>query len=89
MLAFETIQPGDGGRSRQMRFGLDRQVQEPRRVVLLHLGKLATGNQLLGCKLMDGLQHGKAGVGRRISIGRLLEANQTGIVESVEALEDR
>ena len=51
-----------------MRFGGDRQVQEPRGVVLLRLRKLPTGDQLLGRELMDGLEHGKAGVGRRISI---------------------
>src|SRR5215207_4626476 len=38
---------------------------------------------------MNGLQHGEAGVGRLISVGRLLKANETGIVESVETVEDR
>src|SRR5215203_972714 len=71
-----------------MRFSDDREIQEPRGVVLLHLVEVPTRNQLLGCEFMDGLEHGQAGLVRRISIGRLLKANQTGIVENIEAVED-
>jgi hypothetical protein len=38
---------------------------------------------------MDGLEHGKAGVCRPILTGRLLKADETGIVECIEAIEDR
>src|SRR5215217_3970184 len=71
-----------------MRFSDDREIQEPRGVVLLHLVEVPTRNQLLGREFMDGLEHGEAGLVRRISIGRLLKANQTGIVENIEAVED-
>jgi hypothetical protein len=72
-----------------MRFGGDGKIQEPRGVVLLHLPKLSTTDQLLGRKLLDRLKHGKARVGRRFSIRRLFTADQTGIVECVQAVEDR
>jgi hypothetical protein len=38
---------------------------------------------------MDRLEHDKAGVGRRISADRLLNADETGIVKRVQAVEDR
>src|SRR4051794_30499966 len=56
---------------------------------LLRLGKLPTGDQLLTGKLADGLEHGEARLVPRIGIERLLEANQTGIVECIEAIKDR
>ena len=63
VISFETIQPGDGGGSGQMRFGGERQLQEPRGVGLLHLRKLSASDQLLRRELVDGLEHGKARLG--------------------------
>src|SRR5215218_705456 len=55
---------------------------------LLRLSKLPTAGQLLGCELLNGLEHGEARI-RRIRAGRLLKANQTRIVERFEAVQDR
>src|SRR5215211_3409543 len=71
-----------------MRLGGERQLQEPRGMGLLRLVKLPAAGQLLGGELSDGLQHSEARIGSRIGLNWLLEANQTGIVECLETIED-
>src|SRR5215207_424600 len=72
-----------------MRFGGDPQVKEPCGMALLRLRKLSTDDQLFGRELLDGLEHGEARIGPRIRFDRLLEANQTRVMESFETIEDR
>src|SRR5215204_1092639 len=72
-----------------MRFGGDRQVKEPCGMALLRLHKLPAEDQLFGRELLDGLKHGEARIGPRIRFDRLLDANQTRVMESFESIEDR
>ena len=84
MLGLETVEPGAGLRSHQVRLGLLGKCQEVFGMATLEGGQLTAGLQLLKGVLPDRLQHREA----RLALGGLLRAEEALFDQRAHAIED-